>query len=200
MPLLLALRIQSTLKNLRVCFHIYGCFTLKPNLWLDIGKELKGVPVKLFCASERQKALVAFFEPTGESVATVCPFPVNTEIFLFAEKKRLQTRKKLGLSPNQKLILYSGRISLQKGILRLITEFHNLVTRKKVDAYLAIAGHVDDIGGATSGIWLPKGYFFQKLKKQLDLLPKATLSRILFFRQCWHTRTQKSLRCCRPFH
>ncbi|MGZ3722421.1 MAG: hypothetical protein ACXVA9_05795, partial [Bdellovibrionales bacterium] len=154
LPLLLALKTLSIrqFRKLRFSIHIYGDFTLVPERWIEIGKILEGTQTKLICASERQKRMVSFFEPTGPSATSVCPFPVNTKMFAFSTKFRAQIRKRLGVGDKQTLLLYTGRISLQKCVLRLIEEFHQLCTEGRGDLYLAIAGPIVVLGGMTSDI------------------------------------------------
>jgi glycosyltransferase involved in cell wall biosynthesis len=182
LPILLALRTHSgrKYKDLRFSFHIYGDFTLSPQRWFEIGRQLTGTNGKLICASERQRQLVSFFEPVGKSIAEVCPFAVNTELFRYSAKSRTELRGRLGISEAQTLLLYTGRISMQKCVLRLIQEFAGLCAAGKKDVYLALAGPVDDLGGMTTGISIPPGYFFHQLTELLAELPKRVRDRIFF--------------------
>ncbi len=179
-PLLIALRMvnHKLFKALRFSFHLYGDFTLAPERWMDVGKQLSGLQVKFICASERQRRLVAFFEPHDKSVSTVCPFPVNTRRFSFSEKFRSEIRRKLGIKDSQTLLLYTGRISMQKCVLRLIDEFARLMSEGRKDICLAIAGPIDDLAGLTSGIQIPRGFFFHRLEDHLHGLPARVREKI----------------------
>lgn len=187
LPILVALFACAGLqfKKFRFCFHIYGDFTLFPKRWFDIGQALHGAKAKFICASDRQKGLVSYFERAGQSATSVCPFPVNTQLFRFSEKSRSQVRKKLGLSERQTLLLYTGRLSLQKGIVRLIEEFERLY-RQDPQLSLALAGPYDNLGGLTSGISAPHSFYFHQLQEKLDSLPKKVRSRIFLLGELPH--------------
>lgn len=173
LPILVALRSLNLqrARELRYSFHIYGDFSLNSKRWLNIGKVLRGQKVRLICASERQRKLVSFFEPTGESQTVVCPFAVNTQFFSFSRAKREAVRAQLGVSPGQKLLIYTGRISLQKCVDRLVEEFVRLSRQSEQPLRLALAGPIDDIAGMTSGIEIPDGYYFHHFEKSLARVP-----------------------------
>jgi len=187
LPILLALQACAgqQFKNFRFCFHVYGDFTLFPKRWFDIGQVLHGLRAKFICASDRQQGLVSFFERGGKSATSVCPFPVNTQLFRFSEKSRFQVRKKLGFRENQTLLLYTGRLSLQKGIIRLIEEFERLIQLDSQLA-LALAGPYDHLGGMTSGITAPHSFYFHQLQEKLDSLPNKVRERIFLLGELPH--------------
>lgn len=158
-------------REMRYSFHIYGDFSLNSWRWLQVGKLLRGQKVRLVCASERQQKLVSFFEPPGDSQTTVCPFAVNTRFFSFNRAKRDEMRAKLGVSNDEKLLIYTGRISLQKCVDRLVEEFVNFSTQSDKKLRLAIAGPIDDIAGMTSGIRIPDGFYFHQFENLLARIP-----------------------------
>ena len=141
---------------------------------------LEGTKTKYICASDRQRRMIAYFENEGESVSSVVPFPVNTEIFKFSATSRAQVRKRLGISSDKKLLLYTGRLSLQKCIIRLLEEFHQLVREGNHDLCLALAGPYDDLGGMTSNIRIPVSYYFHQVQEKLRSLPKKIQEKIFF--------------------
>ena len=179
LPLLLALKTVNSRQTTKIhfVFHVYGDFTLYSDHWQQLGQELKGMRVTLLCASERQRNLVQFFEKESrKSSVELCPFPVDTQYFQFSSKAREQWREKIGVK-DQHLAIYTGRVSLQKGVLALIQEFHRQ-QMADLGAVLAIAGACDDIGGPTNGIKLQPGYFFQRLTETLSTLPPTIRNRV----------------------
>jgi glycosyltransferase involved in cell wall biosynthesis len=192
LPILQALQafVGIGVLDFRFSFHIYGDFTLFPQRWLDVAKILRGAKTKFLCASERQRKLVSFFEKKGRSVSTVCPFPVHTRRFQFSQKNRAEVRKKLRLTEDQTLLLYTGRLSLQKNITRLIDEFCNLET-KNPECRLALAGPYDDIAGLTSGIEVPPGFYFHQLRETLEGLPLKLREKIFFLGDLDHENLKK---------
>jgi glycosyltransferase involved in cell wall biosynthesis len=180
-PILIALRSLDIrrFRELRYSFHVYGDFSLFSGRWLQIAKLLRGLKVRLLCASERQRRLVEFFEPAGSSQAVVCPFAVNTELFAFDPRRRARWRKRFKLNDEQTVFIYTGRLSLQKCVSRLVEEFAAWARDREGDLWLALAGPIDDIAGMTSGIDIPHGYYFHHFERLLDSLPKDIRERIL---------------------
>jgi glycosyltransferase involved in cell wall biosynthesis len=180
MPLLIALKILSPRQAAKMHYilHVYGDFTLYPDYWMQIGQELEEHRVVLLCASDRQVNLVRSFERDFDRTATrLCPFAVDTSFFRFDAKLRSEWRSRLKVG-NRHLALYSGRVSLQKGVLTALEEFH-LQVATGADAVLAIAGGCDDIGGPSLGLDLAPGYFYQRLNEALANLPPATRTRVI---------------------
>lgn len=177
LPLLGALRILDPIRASKIQYyiHVYGDFTLFTDYWHSLGRELEQRPLKLLCASDRQMRLVRSFEKNmAESATDVCPFPVDSSYFQFSNSRRSQWRKKLGLKDNH-FALYTGRVSLQKGVLAIINEFR----KQPSNVVLGIAGLCDDVAGPSTGLRLTPGYFFQKLDETLGALPQSVRGRIL---------------------
>ncbi|MES2965074.1 MAG: glycosyltransferase family 4 protein [Bdellovibrionota bacterium] len=76
--------------------------------------------------------------------ASVNVSPIALPVFPFA-KKRSVSRKALGLSSSDEVVLYAGRISAQKNLHGLIASF-KAVLQKRPRAKLFIAGGADEIG------------------------------------------------------
>lgn len=178
-PLLLALKTVAPgyADDLDYYFHVYGDFTLFPDYWREIGEELEGRRISLLCASDRQKMLVRSMEQDpSRAAAAYCPFPVDAHKFAFSQDEREQWRRKLGVG-DRHLALYTGRLSLQKGVINLLSEFHRQM-ESGVDAVLALAGDCDDIGGPALGLSLDPGYFYQRFEEALKSLPPSSRERV----------------------
>lgn len=158
-------------------FHVYGDFVFFSHEWSALGKVLEGVPVRLFCASERHRDLVLSFMPGQADRLFVVPFPVDCNQWLSREEDRRAVRARYGVLEHQTVILYTGRISLQKNVFRLIEEFV-LHRKSHPSALLWIIGAYDDPCGRMFGLSLPAGYLFQKMNKVLSRLDEVTRSSI----------------------
>jgi glycosyltransferase involved in cell wall biosynthesis len=67
---------------------------------------------------------------------------VNLRKFKFSDEKRLTLRAKLGLDEDDFVILYAGRLKVDKGIPELISAFDMISTNKK--CYLVVVGADED--------------------------------------------------------
>ncbi|MCM2277012.1 MAG: glycosyltransferase family 4 protein [Oligoflexia bacterium] len=164
-------------------FHVYGNFTLRSREWTRLAALLLSrCRVKFLCASPRQTKLVGGFLGAGDTNAVrYSPFAVDCEEWRFEEGERTRTRAALEIRENQRLILYSGRISLQKNVIRLIREFAELVRQGDQSSLLGLIGPFDDRDGISLKLNTPFGYMFHKIQLALRELSDNTRSRIRFF-------------------
>lgn len=125
-------------------FYIYGDFTLYTDLWLKCEDLLKKTRVSFICASERQSQLVKSFIQQSDIVHTI-PFPTDELFFAYSSEKREFFRQKMQIPKEKFVFIYTGRLSSQKNLLRLIREFKLFNTQNK-DTLLLIAGPHDSIG------------------------------------------------------
>ncbi|MCM2277018.1 MAG: glycosyltransferase family 4 protein [Oligoflexia bacterium] len=167
--------------------HVFGDFIFRSERWATLaGLLLNARRVKLICPSERHARLIRGFLADGgrqsknPTVATV-PLGVNCDFWKFDPKEREQCRKALGIAPDQRVLLYTGRISLQKNVTRLLTEFSSLVQNGASEARLWIAGPFDDRDGASMALFCPSGYSFQKFQTALRELPERVRGMIRYF-------------------
>ncbi len=168
-------------QSIEFTFHVFGDFTLYPNEWIKLDDYLDQVKVKFVCASDRQVELVKKFIAKSSGVVFKCPFPVDPKEFSFKEELRKKFRQKLNLSEKDVVLLYTGRLSLQKNILPLIQDFHNLLKLTSLkNVYFVIAGPFDDLGNPYTGIWYRENEFYQKYLSLLDGLPESSKERILY--------------------
>ncbi len=163
-----------------IIFHVFGDFTLYYSYWTKLGSLLEGFPVQFIVASERQKHLIdKLLSPPMSSF--VCPFPVREDDFSFIPQERTQQRKTWGVSENEIVFTFTGRISRQKRIHLLLKAFHEVLSRENRPACrLYIYGHADHVGDNFLDIWENENEYFRKIHRQLMDLPESTRERIHF--------------------
>jgi glycosyltransferase involved in cell wall biosynthesis len=154
-----------------IVFHVYGNFTIDAEQWLWLNDLLTDRKILFVAASERQASLVQGLTE-GRSRPAVFPFPVDSRQFYWNPELRLKGRKKLGFSEEHKLLLYSGRLHIQKGVDHLAGLFTKFVN-KRPNMHLLIAGEYDDTGSKVLNVAAPYGYYYRKLRRQLEELPAA---------------------------
>lgn len=149
-------------------FHVYGNFTWEAKNWFELGELTKGTRARFFAASPRQKKLVESFllpqeNPRAPSPVEVLPFAVDNQRFIWDAKLRQLGRTQLGLSDDTKMIFYSGRLSLQKGVDRLIQLVVRAATLSRAPLCLVVAGTYDDRGAPLLGLPMTLGCAFKKM-------------------------------------
>ncbi len=165
-----------------VLVHVYGDFSFFSDDWWRFGIKFKGHPVKLVVASAAQKRLVSFFLEESQAPSEVGQylFPVNDSQYFFDPKAREEFRAEQEIAPEERVILYAGRISLQKNVDLLVREFRSLAQSSTVPLRLWIVGAFDDVGAIFMGAKNYEGFMYAKIQKILagfppDLRSKVTL-------------------------
>lgn len=133
-------------------FHLYGDFTLNTREWLQSAPLLNGTRASFVCASEAQKDLVSRFLLNPRGRAVYIPFPVNSNIYRDQPAQRQNWRKKLGVRPDEILVVYAGRISLQKNNLRALDALFRIPKSSGMKLRMVFAGTFDDMGAQFFGI------------------------------------------------
>jgi glycosyltransferase involved in cell wall biosynthesis len=168
LPLLRALRGAYGRKQFPgLIFHVYGDFTLYPDQWLATGELLKNERCTFLCASPRHSRLIAGFLRKAESSIRLLPFPVNTRQFFHDEKLRKAWREKLRVPNGTRVLLYSGRISLQKNVTQLIEAFAALPQNGR-NTILLLAGAEDDLDAPPFGIHHAAGTYGTKVRQLIE--------------------------------
>lgn len=171
-------------------FHIYGDFTFFANEWKHLGTKIKDHPVKLIVASEAQKKLMSFFCHDDQSLEQFL-FPVNKSDYFFDSDERKLTRDLQGVNPDERIILYSGRVSLQKNVDLIIQEFPELYKAHQGKLRLWIAGAFDDMGAPFMGVKHHDGFMFAKLQALIESLPGEISKNITLFGQVNKTKLRQ---------
>lgn len=155
-----------------IIFHVYGDFTLYPSEWLNIESFLKGRPVLFVAASSRSRSLISKFVGKNNKITSRCPFPVSTGQYFYDLTVRNEERTRLQLEQDDFLLVYAGRISLQKNVNDVIKCFYELA-EKNSKLKLIIAGNYDDIGAPFFGI---RGKLGEIRKEMLELIERGNES------------------------
>jgi glycosyltransferase involved in cell wall biosynthesis len=164
-----------------IIFHIYGDFTYFSKEWGLLNELLPSHLIKFVVASEAQKRLLQnFFKVKNNDLTDVLCFPYNPNEYFFSSEHRDQLRLEMGLSNDDFIILYTGRVSLQKNVDILIESFSRLENHNK-NLYLWIAGGFDDIGANFMGIESYHGYMYAKIHKIMDALPENIKGKIKIY-------------------
>lgn len=164
-----------------IVFHVYGDFTLYMASWKKIEPLITGKIVKFICASNKQANLVKKFINQTELVF-ICPFPVDKKQFYFDSAKREEFRKENGLSDDEFIFFYAGRLSYQKNIIELVETFLNLKKENKLspDAKLWIAGEFDAIGNPYVQGEHMLGEYFRMMENCLKSYPEEIKESVRF--------------------
>ncbi len=172
-----------------IVFHLYGDFTYFSREWSELSPKLANHPVKFLTASHSQER---FFNSFCESTNTTEKFffPVDASSHFFDGKMRTQLRKEHRIGDQETIILYSGRISLQKNVDLLIKEFFKLQKNTTQSLHLWIVGAFDDMGAPFMGVNTDEGYLFSKINDMLMRQPKELTSKIKF----WGLKNKEELR------
>lgn len=160
-------------------FHLYGDFTYFASEWLFLNTELRGHRLKFIVASQSQKRLVEQFLEKKEGVHKLC-FPVNRLDYFYSAEERKSKREELKVSKEDFIILYSGRISLQKNVDVLLEEFSRL-KKNNPKFKLWIVGAFDDVGAEFLGYSTFNGYMFQKIQTLLQGMDESVKKDVIFW-------------------
>ncbi|MBC7538031.1 MAG: glycosyltransferase family 4 protein [Bacteriovorax sp.] len=170
-------------------FHIYGDFTYFSKDWLELTPKLINHPVKFVTASSSQKNLLSYFCEDSRVIEQFC-FPVNSEEYYFDSEARIKLRKEMQISDQDIVILYSGRISLQKNVDVLLKEYLKLIKNSTQCIHLWIVGAFDDLGAPFMGVETNEGYLYSKFESILAGHPKDFINKIKF----WGIQNKEKLR------
>jgi len=173
-----------------VTIHLYGDFTYFSNDWLDLSSKILNHPVRFIAASAAQKKLVQFFCDENTNLEQFC-FPVKPEEYFFDAKARTELRKNLKIENNDIVLLYSGRISLQKNVELLIHEYFELIKDESANVHLWIAGAFDDLGAPFMGLVTSEGYLYTKIQNILKQYPRHLSEKVKFWGQLDKTELRK---------
>jgi glycosyltransferase involved in cell wall biosynthesis len=102
-----------------------------------------------------------------------CPFPLDRAVYSSDSNLRAKARNELEIGPKDLMILYTGRISLQKNSVRLISEAVKFAQKSGAKVQLLMAGAFDDLGAPFFGVELKKGFYYQRWRAFLDRLGPA---------------------------
>jgi glycosyltransferase involved in cell wall biosynthesis len=170
--------------NVPVNFHVYGDFTYFAHDWIEFFKSRKKQNrYRLISASERQTKLIEelLMQSGPQSVVKTLFFPVDPKQYSFDAGARAKKRAQYGLKDTDRVVLYTGRLSAQKNITRMIREFAELCQSSAVkNPHFYLAGSFDDLGTPFSPATPPTGTYFHAVSQQINGLPHSVQKRIHF--------------------
>jgi glycosyltransferase involved in cell wall biosynthesis len=179
-PVILAMKEAFRLEMPPIYIHLYGDFSLVSAKWLALEKNILGEKFMFLGASAKQTAFVdSFFANKGQSTHH-CPFPVNASDYFFNPELRAKERQRLGLTGDDRLIVYTGRMTYQKNVLRLLSEFRRFAARDRRRTFLFLAGFFDDAAGPFNHLETIPGMFFQQFQALVEKMPNRTARRLRF--------------------
>ncbi len=162
-------------------FHIYGDFTLFTPEWFLIFKTLKKAYVKILLASPAQMGLVSeFFHNKKKSNLLLCPFPINSNNF-YPSQIREKLREQFGIKNDEIVLLYSGRISPQKGFPLILKWLDRFIKETGIrNIRLLIAGNFDDLGTPFWGKAHPMGLSYFSFQRTLQSLSELSVHQVQY--------------------
>lgn len=162
-----------------IIFHLYGDFTLYFAEWMQLNSLLIGRRVKFICASDKQVNLVKKFIDTTEAFVEKVPFPVDKNEFYY-DKSSKDIRSLNNLPADSKVLLYTGRLSLQKNIVELVEIFLKALKSKKIseNTYLLLAGEFDSLGFPFADTYHHLGEYYRSFDQAINDYPNNLKEKI----------------------
>lgn len=163
-----------------ILIHMYGDFTYFSKDWLELAPKLINHPIKFLTASSSQRKLLSHFCEESSVVEEFC-FPIDSSQYFFDFEARQKLRNQMHIGEQETIIIYSGRISLQKNVDVLLGNYLKLIKKNNHKIHLWIVGAFDDVGAPFMGINTNEGYLYSKMENILAGYPKEFTSRIKFW-------------------
>lgn len=160
-------------------FHVYGDFVFGARDWLSMGDNLQGTLTKFICSSRSQANLLGGLLLGADRLLDLCPFPLEAEKFYFDQNIRAQARASFQLKPNDTMLVYTGRMTFQKNVIRLVREFVEFA-KTEANAHLFLAGGIDHLGGPYDSMAPIPGFFYHQYQRVVNEAPSEVSERIHF--------------------
>ncbi len=159
-------------------FHIFGDFSLEYVKWGKIGDLLKGANIDFIVPSPRQKLYFDQFL-TKSNHSSICHFPVNEDEFNYRPDLRPAQREEWKVKENEKVFIFTGRLSRQKRIHTLIKAFAQSYDPKQ-RSHLLLYGNPDSISDPFLGRCEAEGEYFRAIHKLYAKLPRPVRNCVHF--------------------
>jgi glycosyltransferase involved in cell wall biosynthesis len=163
-----------------IIVHVFGDFTLYSKEWLEVEYILNRTSIAFIAASPRQVDLVRKFIDDQDDVVHYCPFPVNRKLFYNDPKLRIEQRKEWEAEDDEVVFLYTGRLSSQKNIIALATDFANYYEKLEVKSRLVLTGDFDDLGVPFIGQYLMDFNYYFLWETALKKFPEEIRDKIIY--------------------
>ncbi len=96
---------------------------------------------RVICLCQGTKNLLTDLYHVPENKVTVIPNGIEAVVHHLSESEKLQTRERLGITQDEIVLLYAGRISEAKGVVELLKAFETL-WHENHKLHLVIAGQM----------------------------------------------------------
>ena len=174
--LLEVLRQDFSLNEIELTFHVYGDFTLLSPEWAQLLPLLSGFRVRFVVASRAHFGLVGRLIGK-EAERKICPLASDESIFNFARANHFRRKLKIPLTAS--VLIYTGRLSLEKNPDLILFVAKRLAAMKTdADWRLIICGDFDNVGEQFGGAVAQKS-FRKKWQDTLSELPQDVRTRII---------------------
>jgi glycosyltransferase involved in cell wall biosynthesis len=149
--------------------HLFGSFTYFSDRWSFENEALFGQNIRWICASSRSANLLRTCLK-GPDRISILPLPLDPDLFFWCPKTRLEMRAEMGLGLDTRLLVYTGRIQLQKGVDRLLDHLEKLNLQEGLSLQIALAGEFDDSGVPLFGVRGELGFQFLSIQASMQNL------------------------------
>jgi len=146
--------------------HLFGSFTYFSDCWSMANDALIDQKIHWICASTRSAKLLGKCLKGADPIS-VLPLPLDSDLFFWCPKTRLETRAEMGLNAETRLLIYTGRIHLQKGVDRLVEHLQSIALPKELSLRITLAGEFDDSGVPLFGIPGELGFQYLLLQEAM---------------------------------
>ncbi len=120
----------------------------EPELRITLEKQLAGECERILAATAREKRHL--MELYGVAPENIQVLPCGVDLELFRPEGRAQSRLRLGLNGNERILLYVGRFDPIKGVDRLLSATAEL--RRRVPVRLILVGGGGDDSAEVQGL------------------------------------------------
>ena len=168
--------------TLGILKNLTGIGETEPELRISIEKELAKACHRILAPTEKEKQNLIQYYSAAEDRIGVAPCGVNLDLFRPSDKEA--ARAKLGLHPEESIILFVGRFDPLKGIDRLLSAMTYLKHRKNI-RLIIVGGDGDDsieykrLRGVVSELGIEHAVSFVGTVDQKNLPPFYSASDIL---------------------
>lgn len=153
-------------KDTTFIFYIFGDLMRKSGQLITLEESLINKKVHFIAASRSYESMLKKCFKNIKEISLI-PFPLNQKNFYYDLSLREKFRRKHKITPADKVLIYTGRISAQKNIDYLIQTYER-VKRENVSIKLFIYGNIDEFEMPTfyERKYGP-GSYFNQIKKTL---------------------------------
>ncbi len=158
-------------------FHLYGNFFESIPSWQKLCGPLMGFKVKFYTPSNVHANFVSQFLKDPEIVDVLRPGLLPE--FFYSDVIRNQMRERLGVREDEKIYIYTGRLTFQKQITTLIAAWSKVAAEQR-NVRLLLVGNFDDLSDPIFGEYFLYGYYENIIYHEVNSLEKEVRQRLKF--------------------